>query len=183
MRCGKPVSFSPPFFSASSARLAFLALAILACGTTPLPSQGSKASLTKQTQESPSLKADGNPLSPLLSEQMSDLQKLQEYQQQREQLYQQSLKDNSELKDLLRSSGETISNLRTDLENSTEAARQMGERLRTADQRNAELEAEKLRLEKKIARKNTAIAVLSGIIALFVVAALAWIYLKLKKIF
>ena len=114
---------------------------------------------------------------------MSDLQKLQEYQQQREQLYQQSLKDNSELKDLLRSSGETISNLRTDLENSTEAARQMGERLRTADQRNAELEAEKLRLEKKIARKNTAIAVLSGIIALFVVAALAWIYLKLKKIF
>ena len=59
----------------------------------------------------------------------------------------------------------------------------MGERLRTADLRNAELEADKLRLEKKVARKNTVIAVLSGIIALFVVAALAWVYLKLKKIF
>ena len=172
----------PSFWRHShSARVLLPAFLLLTFGMMPLLPRTSGGGSMPQTQGSQSLRQGSNPLLPLLSEQMDDLQRLEEYQRQRERLYQESLKDNEGLKALLQKSGETISGLNLNLKEAVSAAEQMGERLQEADMWNAELQAENLRLEKKIAGKNTVIVALCGILAMVVFAAVIFVIRKIKK--
>lgn len=181
MKCPKSFSFLPSLRRHFSAALA-LVLVLMLCGMMQLWSQDFNQSSTPQTQESQTSKDGSNPLLPLLSEQMSGLQSLEEFLQQREQLYQDSLKDNAGLRSLLQQSGETISDLKTGWEEATATARQMGERLKQADMEVAELTAKNLRLEKKIAKQSTVIAVLAGILIVIALVLVFRIIMKVKKI-
>lgn len=179
MKCGDFPYFLSSWRSSSRVRLV---IAILMFGMMPLLSQSSSASSTQQTNGSGSLNQSNNPLLPLLSEQMSDLLRLEEYQQQREALYQESLRDKEELKALLQNSGQIISDLKRNLEISEIQAEQMGERLQEADLWNVELMERNTSLEQTITRKNTAIMILSFLLVLIMLVFVVYIILKMKKV-
>ena len=179
MKCGDFSYFSSSCLSLSRV---LLVIAILMFGMMPLLSQSSSANLPLQTNGSGSLNQSNNPLLPLLNEQMSDLLRLEEYQQQRETLYQESLRDKEELKALLQNSGQIISGLKKNLEISEIQAAQLGERLQEADLWNVELMERNTSLEQTITRKNTTIMILSFLLVLIMLVFVVYLILKMKKV-